>query len=127
MSVQPPPTNSSLPPSIDGKFLFVNDDLLSPAEVGILEPSFPDEPVEVLRDRYHARGYLLVKGLLPQQDVLAARESYFASLFPSGILKPGTAPREGIFDPEANPSDYPGTALPQVQSSQFCPPYLSTW
>ncbi|KAF5499631.1 hypothetical protein CGCF413_v006321 [Colletotrichum fructicola] len=121
MSLQPPSVNSSAPPSIDGKFLFVNDDLLAPAEVGILEPSFPDEPVKVLRDRYHTRGYLLVKGLLPRQDVLAARESYFASLSPSGILKPGTAPKEGIFDPEANPSNYPGIGAGAKRTTATAP------
>ncbi|KAI8243104.1 2-heptyl-3-hydroxy-4(1H)-quinolone synthase [Colletotrichum sp. SAR 10_96] len=121
MSLQPPSVNSSVPPSIDGKFLFVNDDLLAPAEVGILKPSFPDEPVEVLRDRYHTRGYLLVKGLLPRQDVLAARESYFASLSPSGILKPGTAPKEGIFDPEANPSNYPGIGAGAKRTTATAP------
>ncbi|KAF4924033.1 Non-reducing end alpha-L-arabinofuranosidase BoGH43B [Colletotrichum viniferum] len=60
-------------------------------------------------------------GLLPRQDVLAARESYFASLSPSGILKPGTTPKEGIFDPEANPSNYPGIGAGAKRTTATAP------
>jgi hypothetical protein len=46
--------------------------------------------------------------LLPREDVLKAREEYFGMLEPSGVLKPGTLPVEGIFDPEKDAADFPG-------------------
>jgi phytanoyl-CoA hydroxylase len=40
--------------------------------------------------------------------VLAAREQYFKLLSPSGVLKPSTAPVDGIFNAEKDKLDYPG-------------------
>ncbi|KAF5679450.1 phytanoyl hydroxylase [Fusarium heterosporum] len=102
------PHAQSATPTIDKVELHVNDDLLAPTEVAKLQPSSPDEPLDVLYQRYITNGYLLVKGLLPREDVLAAREQYFKSMSPSGVLKPGTEPVEGIFDDSADPADYPG-------------------
>jgi len=94
--------------SFQGEKLFVNDGLLRPEQVGALVASSPDLPLEELRRRYHEDGYLFLKGLLPREDVLEAREQYFKMLEPSGVLKPGTAPVEGIFDSAKDPADYPG-------------------
>ncbi|KAF2688791.1 hypothetical protein K458DRAFT_331378 [Lentithecium fluviatile CBS 122367] len=95
-------------PSFNGEKLFVNDGLLRPEQVGALFPSSPDLPLEELRRRYNEDGYVFLKGLLPRTDVLEAREEYFKMLAPSGVLKPGTEPVEGIFDAAKDPADYPG-------------------
>lgn len=95
-------------PSINGEKLFVNDGLLRPEQVGLLKPSSPDMPIEELRRRYDEDGYVFLKGLLPREDVLKAREEYFTMLAPSGVLKPDTSPVEGIFDSAKDAADFPG-------------------
>ncbi|KAJ3550075.1 hypothetical protein NM208_g178 [Fusarium decemcellulare] len=75
--------------TIDNVELYVNDDLLAPTEVSKLRVSYPDEPLEELYQRYITDGYVFLRGLLPREDVLSARESYFTSMAPSGVLKPG--------------------------------------
>ncbi|KAL1655102.1 hypothetical protein SLS61_002413 [Didymella pomorum] len=95
-------------PSFEGQRLYVNDGLLNPERVGALRQSSPDMPLEELRRRYNDDGYVFLKGLLPKEDVLKAREEYFSMLAPSGVLKPGTQPVEGIFDADKDPADYPG-------------------
>ncbi|KAF2128822.1 hypothetical protein P153DRAFT_403715 [Dothidotthia symphoricarpi CBS 119687] len=95
-------------PSFNGQKLYVNDGLLRPDQVGQLKESSPEMPIEELRRRYNEDGYVFLKGLLPREDVLKAREQYFAMLAPTGVLKPGTQPVEGIFDPEKDAADFPG-------------------
>ncbi|KAL1607555.1 hypothetical protein SLS59_002523 [Nothophoma quercina] len=95
-------------PSFSGEKLYVNDGLLKPTQVGALKESRPDVPMEELWRRYNEDGYVFLKGLLPREDVLEARKEYFSTLAPSGVLKPGTQPVEGVFDPAKNPADYPG-------------------
>jgi phytanoyl-CoA hydroxylase len=88
--------------------LFVNDGLLRAYQVGELTKSSPDLSMDELRRRYNEDGYLFLKGLLPREDVLKAREEYFKMLSPTGVLKPGTEPVEGIFNPEKDAVDFPG-------------------
>ncbi|PVH98715.1 hypothetical protein DM02DRAFT_719194 [Periconia macrospinosa] len=95
-------------PSFNNEKLYVNDGLLRPEQVGVLKPSSPDLPLEELRRRYNEDGYLFLKGLLPREDVLKAREEYFKMLAPSGVLKPGTQPVDGIFDDSKDVADFPG-------------------
>jgi phytanoyl-CoA hydroxylase len=95
-------------PSLHGEKLFVNDGLLRPDQVGELKHSSPDLPIDEIRRRYSEDGYIFLKGLLPREDVIKAREEYFKMLSPSGVLKPGTEPVEGIFDAEKDASDFPG-------------------
>ncbi|KAK2614128.1 hypothetical protein N8I77_000981 [Diaporthe amygdali] len=100
-------------PSLHGANLYVNDGLFSPSEVAQMRVSHPDEPLDVLRDRYYTDGHLFLKGLLPRADVLKAREAYFANLAHTGVLKPGTSNEEGIFDDSKPPTDYPGIGAGQ--------------
>ncbi|KAH7392800.1 hypothetical protein BKA66DRAFT_509849 [Pyrenochaeta sp. MPI-SDFR-AT-0127] len=95
-------------PSFEGHKLYVNDGLLRPDQVGQLTESFPDMPMDELHRRFHEHGYVFLKGLLPREDVLKAREEYFKMLAPSGVLKPGTRPVEGIFDSNKDAADFPG-------------------
>ncbi|KXH51319.1 phytanoyl-CoA hydroxylase [Colletotrichum nymphaeae SA-01] len=105
------------PPTINGVQLHVNDDLLSANEVEPLIQSHLTEDFDVLRQRYRQHGYLLIKNLIPREDVLSARESYFNSLAPSGVIKPGTSPREGIFDDAKSAADYPGIGAGSVKNA----------
>lgn len=105
-------------PTIEDVELYVNDGLLAPTEVSKLQLSYPDEPLNILYQRYRTNGYLMVKGLLPREDVLAAREAYFKSMAPSGVLKPETEPVEGIFNDAADPEDYPGIGAGSGKNSR---------
>lgn len=87
--------------------LQVNDGPLAPDQVGQLKQSHPSEPMETLRNRYDEDGYLFLKGLIPRDQVMAARSNYFQAMASTDVLEPGTKPVEGIFNKSANPSDYP--------------------
>ena len=88
--------------------LAVNDGPLTAENAALLRPSSPSLPLSELRERYEADGYLFLKQVLPRQDVLDARNAYFSSLKETGVLKPGTTPVEGVFDPAKSHLDYPG-------------------
>lgn len=88
--------------------LFVNDGPIAPHGVTRLKPSSPDEPVEDLLARLHRDGYLFLKQLMPRADVLKTREEYFKFLSPSGVLKPGSAYIDGIYDSSKDTSAFPG-------------------
>ncbi|KAJ5794179.1 hypothetical protein N7457_000778 [Penicillium paradoxum] len=88
--------------------LSVNDGPLTSENTAFLRPSEPTLPLEELRERYEEDGYLFLKQILPREDVLSARNAYFSSLESTGVLKPGTAPVEGVFDPAKSHLDYPG-------------------
>jgi len=62
----------------------------------------------VARRKFQEDGYLFIKGDLPRQDVLKAREEFFKLLAPSGVLKPGTRPVDGIFNATRDKLDFPG-------------------
>ncbi|KAF4535024.1 Phytanoyl-hydroxylase [Lasiodiplodia theobromae] len=95
-------------PDLSNLELHVNDGPLAPSDVTLLRQSRADEPLEELRHSYHNEGYLFSKGLLPRADVLKAREQYFSMIELSGVLKPGSNPVDGIFDPEKDKADFPG-------------------
>ncbi|KIW45744.1 uncharacterized protein PV06_04105 [Exophiala oligosperma] len=86
----------------------LSDGPLLPDQLGWLRPSDPNTPIELLRERFKEDHYLFLKGLLPREHVLKARESYFRLLSASGVLKPGTAPIEGIFDQTNDLSNFAG-------------------
>lgn len=88
--------------------LAVNDGPLNDENATLLRPSDPSLPLEELRKRYEEDGYLFLKQILPREDVLEARDAYFSALERTGILKPGTKPVEGIFDPAKSHLEYPG-------------------
>ena len=99
------PTLPTIPHCPD---LFVNDGKLCPSQIGLLNASSPDLPMTELRHRFEEDGYLLLKGLLPRDTVQKAREEYFKFLAPSGLLKPGTNPVQGIFDSSKDRDQFPG-------------------
>ncbi|KAK0642666.1 hypothetical protein DIS24_g8820 [Lasiodiplodia hormozganensis] len=97
--------------------LHVNDGPLAPSDVTLLRQSRADEPLEELRHRYHNEGYLFIKGLLPRADVLKAREQYFSMIERSSVLKPGSNPVDGIFDPEKDKADFAGIGANAASAS----------
>ncbi|KAJ9601930.1 hypothetical protein H2200_013600 [Cladophialophora chaetospira] len=94
------------PPSAEK--LFVNDGPLLAGQYAELRPTALETPIDEARRRYAEDGYLYIKGLLPKIDVLKAREEYFTLLAPSGVLKPGSHPIDGIFDNTKDKLDFPG-------------------
>lgn len=89
--------------------LFVNDGPLDPSQVGFLRPTDPNTTdAEEVRRRLKEDGYIFLKGLLPREDALKTREQYFEYLAPTGSLKPGFRPVNGIFDLSKNKTDFPG-------------------
>jgi phytanoyl-CoA hydroxylase len=88
--------------------LEVNDGPLLPENIAYLTPSSPSEPLETLRARYEQDGMLLLKSLLPREDVLRTRTKYFEMMSPSGVLQPTTQPVEGVFNSSRSPDDFPG-------------------
>lgn len=94
-----------------------------------------DTPLDEMRRRFDDDGYIFVKGLMPREDVLDMREAYFKHLQPTGILKPGSSPRDGIFDVAADPiahngvggSDLPEDAdrVDKLESAHSLPIYLA--
>ncbi|CAK7207792.1 hypothetical protein SEUCBS139899_010606 [Sporothrix eucalyptigena] len=100
---------------IDGP-IHVNDGPLKPSEYAQLVPSDPAAvPMEELRRRLKDDGYLYLKGLLPREDVLAARRAYFSYLEPSGVLKPGSDPVDGIFDASKDVTEFPGIGVGRLE------------
>lgn len=103
-----PTTTAPAAPAWPGVQLRVNDGPLPASEVLPLQPSYPNEPLSVLRERYERDGVLFLKGLLPRADVLRCREAYFNYLSPTGVLAPGSAAVDGIFDATKDRNMYPG-------------------
>lgn len=99
--------------------LFVNDGPLEQSQIGHLKPSDPSEPLEVLRKRYDTDGYLFLKGLLPKEDILAGRASYFEAMSVTSLLEPGTEPVEGIFNKSADPKDYPNIGAGAAENGRL--------
>ncbi|PIA91751.1 hypothetical protein CB0940_09717 [Cercospora beticola] len=78
-------------------------DFLDQDSVAWMRETTIDTPIEEMRHRFEQDGYIFVKGVMPREDVLDMREAYFTHMQPTGILKPGTSPREGIFDNTQDP------------------------
>jgi phytanoyl-CoA hydroxylase len=76
---------------------------LDQGSVGWLKETTVDTPLDEMRKRFDDDGYLYIKHLIPREDVLDVRQKYFEHLEPTGILKPGTSPRDGIFDDTQDP------------------------
>ncbi|SPO06772.1 uncharacterized protein DNG_09466 [Cephalotrichum gorgonifer] len=108
------PTSTPSKPTLDGVELYVNDGLLRPDEVAPLHPSSPSEPVEQLYKRYAADGYLFLRGLIPREDVLDARKSYFSALEPTLFLEPNLPVVDGIFNSSSSRDDFPGIGSGQL-------------
>lgn len=103
--------------------------------VGWMKETPIDTQLDEMRKRFQEDGYIFVKGVMPREDVLDVRQAYFEHLAPTGILKPGTSPRDGIFDPNEDPIAHNGVGgrdLPEdiervnkLMSAHTLPLYLA--
>ncbi|KDN46525.1 hypothetical protein RSAG8_04178, partial [Rhizoctonia solani AG-8 WAC10335] len=77
---------------------------MKPENLGWLQPVNPKTTsMDEMRELFVEQGYLWVKGLIPREDILAFRRKYFEFMAPTGVLKEGTDPIDGIYcgaDPE---------------------------
>ncbi|CAL5866347.1 uncharacterized protein PFLUO_LOCUS555 [Penicillium psychrofluorescens] len=85
-----------------------NGGRISTDHVGMLRPTPASLSIEEMRERLKQDGYLFVKGLLPREDVLDAREHYFNQYSSTSLLEPGTSPRDGIFNKSSRPDAHKG-------------------
>jgi phytanoyl-CoA hydroxylase len=92
----------------------VADGDLSPDRFGFLRPSNLSLPIETLRERFKEDNYLFLKGLLPREHALKARDAYFRFLSSSNILRPGTSAVDGIFDLDNELSNFGGLSSRQA-------------
>jgi phytanoyl-CoA hydroxylase len=53
--------------------------------------------MDEIRRHYKEEGYVWLKGLLPPADVWHARKEYFDFLGPTGLIKDGPDPRDGVY------------------------------
>lgn len=56
-----------------------------------------DAPIEDIRAAYKRDGVVHIRGLLPREQVLGVRKTFFEFVQHTGILKEGTDPVEGIY------------------------------
>ncbi|PLB46074.1 hypothetical protein P170DRAFT_449619 [Aspergillus steynii IBT 23096] len=101
-SVQPQQP-ASLPESLGQ-----NGGRVDRSQLGLLRPTPCDLPVEEMRRRLEEDGYLFVKGVIPREDVLDARENYFQAYADTSLLAPGSSPRDGIFNASSDPDLHKG-------------------
>ncbi|MCJ1448200.1 MAG: hypothetical protein MMC23_008714 [Stictis urceolatum] len=115
-TVQQPPnpahelssTFESSSPANAPKFRTNNGGYIDSDVVGWLKPTPKDTPVEEMRRRYEADGYLWVKNVIPREDVYDMREHYFQTISPTKILAPNASPRAGIFNSALDPLEHQG-------------------
>lgn len=103
------------------------------SSVGWMQETSIDTPLEEMQRRFNTDGYVFIKHLIPRETVLDSREEYFAHLAPTHILKPGTPPRDGIFNDADDPETHNGvgaTRLPDgvdrldlLESAHVLPKY----
>ncbi|KAI8714664.1 hypothetical protein NCS52_01186800 [Fusarium sp. LHS14.1] len=83
----------------------------------LLTPCSLDTPIEELRRRYWQDGVIWVKGLLDPDLVNDFRAAYFSMMDEgTNMLKPGSDPRDGIFNPDTDWRDF--TSLTRGHSSR---------
>ncbi|HRA68344.1 MAG TPA: phytanoyl-CoA dioxygenase family protein, partial [Caldilinea sp.] len=68
-----------------------------PDRLGRLTPTNPAQPIDALREQYNVQGYVWLKHLIDPAEVWDFRRRYFAALRDTGLVAPGSDPREGIY------------------------------
>ncbi|BCS29718.1 uncharacterized protein APUU_80021A [Aspergillus puulaauensis] len=74
-----------------------NFGVLDPENVGYLQPTSADTPLEIMHKRFQRDGYLFVKGCISKEASSIYREAYFNYMPPSGLLQEGSKPVDGVF------------------------------
>lgn len=77
-----------------------------------------DAPIEHIRAVYERDGVVHVRGVLDRDKVFDTRAKFFEYVSPSGVLKPETAPREGLYNTQLDPAQFPGPSATQFNRNQ---------
>jgi ectoine hydroxylase-related dioxygenase (phytanoyl-CoA dioxygenase family) len=92
--------------------------------LGWLAPSDPAEPLAALRRRYDENGYLWLKAFLRRDEVLAFRGHFFSHFLDTGLVAPGSDPRDGLSSTTAGDVELARKRLMEVVRSaayeSFC-------
>lgn len=111
-----------------------NGFVLEERQLGSLEPTPRAEcsDRELLWGRLRRQGYLYLKGFLDPDDVRDFRRHYFESLAPSGLVREGSDPVEGIAGDDPDPATLRrilfGTVVPGPAYARFCTqPAIRDW
>ncbi|KAL8761547.1 MAG: hypothetical protein Q9184_002341 [Pyrenodesmia sp. 2 TL-2023] len=76
--------------------------------------------LQEMRRRFEEDGYIWVKNVIPREDVYDMRERYFSQFSHTGMLRPNTSPRKGIFNPSSDPNVHEGIGgLPEENTKQL--------
>ncbi len=86
--------------------------------VSWLRPTPRDTPLSEMQRRYAQDGYVWIKNVIPRDDVYDFRQTYFTHLAATGLLKQGTSPRDGIFNPALDPHKHQGLGATPEKSAE---------
>lgn len=78
------------------------------SSLGWLRETSADTSIEEIRRRLLEDEYVFVKGLIPREDVLKARENYFSQFKSLDLLKPDTSFVDGIYNSAEDPAMHNG-------------------
>lgn len=119
--------------------LEANGNAIDPRRLKGLSEISASAPVEEIRRQFELDGYVLVKGLLPREDVLSVRRKYFEFFSPTGMCKEGEE-LQGTFSGKnhdefigVGAGSFPALQRPKdmslylqlVEKSHFLPEYLA--
>ncbi|KAK3658296.1 hypothetical protein LTR22_008997 [Elasticomyces elasticus] len=97
--------------SIDGDLpskLRANQGTVLQEKLGWLKATPSSASTVEIRQRLEEDGYVWIKGLLPQEDVLDMRRHFFSQFDGTGLLKPGTSYVDGIYNSDEDVSLHRG-------------------
>ncbi|KAL8988959.1 MAG: hypothetical protein Q9177_002053 [Variospora cf. flavescens] len=90
------------------------------SSTGWMRSTHRDMPLDEMRQRYRKDGYIWIKDVIPREDVYDMREHYFSHFSHTGMLRPGTSPRDGIFNPSSDPNAHEGIGgIPEEATKQL--------
>ncbi|KAI4092151.1 MAG: hypothetical protein LQ344_003634 [Seirophora lacunosa] len=79
-----------------------------------------ETPLDEMRRRFREDGYIWVKRVIPREAVYDMRQHYFSRFSHTGMLRPNTSPRDGIFNPSSDPNAHEGIGgLPEETTKQL--------
>ncbi|KAI4287408.1 MAG: hypothetical protein L6R35_003331, partial [Caloplaca aegaea] len=95
-------------------------DYVDQSSTGWMRSTHRDIPLDEMRQRYRKDGYIWIKDVIPREDVYDMRERYFSHFSHTGMLRPGTSPRDGIFNPSSDPNAHEGIGgIPEEATKQL--------
>ena len=98
VEVPRPATTFAAEPSLSPPQFRINQGRVAASQLGWLRSTPANASIDEIRQRLQDDGYVWVKSVLPREDVLGMREHFFSQFAGTGLLKPGTAPVDGIYN-----------------------------